>query len=86
MTHDNSGMPPLPEQALLATELAGHVLEVHGHTDEAMRVYGRQVAQMIVSICRDERVQTVAEEDEAYNMAIQHCTDAIRKRFGLERP
>jgi len=50
----------------------------------AMHEYGRVVAAECVSICRDEHVQSVADEDEAYNMAIQHCTDAIRKRFNLE--
>lgn len=83
MTHDNSGMPPLPKiESDEADNWRGDMQVCRvADAEDAMLAYGRQVAQMCAEICRD-----AACGGSAFNSAAEYIEAAINKRFNLEKP
>lgn len=82
MTHDNSGMPPLPEAVQSVEVFTDGGEAVYGASGEyftacQVRAAQRQVAQMCAELC-----ERFAERQ----MSPDECAAAINKRFGLEKP
>lgn len=79
MTPDNSGMPPLP------THPEPHTMAWTGAERLAIFDYGRQVAQMCAEICQPWNYDRPSDWTEHAKTMVE-CADAIRARFGLEKP
>ena len=58
----------------------GHGDTVESMLDALVRQVAEREREACAKVCEDEGIEEIGRGDAAYNMAVQHCTSAIRAR------